>query len=94
MAIPTRAELDGLIRNRLADDPGFHDALLADPRAAVAELVGIPIPGGVTIEAHEESLSHLHLVIPAKASTGEIADEELELVAGGACWTNCGDYGP
>lgn len=38
MAFPTRAELDNLIRDRLASDPAFRDALLADPRAAIAHL--------------------------------------------------------
>ena len=94
MAIPTRAELDGLIHNRLATDPGFRDALLADPRAAVSKLMGIPIPNSVAIDVHEESLSHVHLVVPAKASTGELADNELEQVAGGVCWRNCSDMGP
>ncbi len=88
MAIPTRAELDGLIHNRLAADPGFRDALLADPRAAVAGLLSVKLPDFVTVEVHEESLSHVHLVVPAKAAAGEIADEDLEMVAGGACWSD------
>ena len=97
MAIPTRAELDCLIRDRLAADPGFRDALLADPRAAVSELVGIPIPNGVIIEVHEESLSHVHLVITAQTSAGEISDNDLERVAGGGgttCWFNFDERGP
>ena len=91
MAIPTRAELDGLIHNRLATDPGFRDALLADPRTAVAGLLGVKLPDFVTFEVHEESLTHVHLVIPDQTSSGEISDQDLELVAGGVnCWDNCG----
>ena len=91
MAIPTRAELDGLIHNRLATDPGFRDALLADPRTAVAGLLGVKLPDFVTFEVHEESLTHVHLVIPAQTSSGVISDQDLEMVAGGgACWDNCG----
>ena len=89
MAIPTRAELDALIHNRLADDPGFRDALLANPRAAVSEMVGIPLPEIVAVDVHEESLTHVHLVIPAQTSAGEISDKDLELVAGGGiCWVD------
>jgi hypothetical protein len=89
MVIPTRAELDGLIRNRLAEDPSFRDALLTDPRAAVSDLVGVNIPEAVTIDAHEETLSHLHIVLPAAAAPGDIADDQLEMVAGGTCWDHC-----
>lgn len=90
MAFPTRAELDNLIRERLATDPGFHETLLADPRAAVSALIGITLPDFVTVEVHEESLSHVHLVIPAQKSAEEIGNEDLELVAGGGlCWADC-----
>jgi hypothetical protein len=92
MAIPTRAELDGLIRNRLAEDPSFRDALLDNPRDALSGLVGVPIPETVTIDTHEESLAHLHIVVPATVATGEIADDQHEMVAGGVCWANSGDY--
>lgn len=94
MAIPTRAELDALIHNRLAADSDFRKALLANPRAAVSELIGIPLPEIVTVDVHEESLTHVHLVIPSEASAGEIADDDLELVAGGYCWGNCSEVPP
>ena len=95
MAIPTRAELDSLIHNHLATDPGFRDVLLADPRTAVAGLLGVKLPDFVTVEVHEESLSHVHLVIPAQTSAGEICDKDLELVAGGAaCWSDSCTSGP
>lgn len=89
MAIPTRAELDALVRDRLASDPDFRAALLADPRATLSELVGITIPDAVTVTVHEESLTDIHLVLPApRALGGEIAEDDLELVAGGVCWVD------
>lgn len=95
MGVPTRIELDQLIRDRLAADPDFRATLLADPRAAVATLIGMKLPDLVTVEVHEETLTHIHLVIAATPTRGEIADEDLELVAGGgACWDNCGCTGP
>lgn len=91
MAIPTRAELDTMIRERLADDPGFRDVLLADPRAAVSSLVGVDLPDLVTVSVHEESLTNIHVVLPAARGAGELAEDDLELVAGGGnCWDNCG----
>lgn len=95
MSIPTRAELDGMIRERLASDPEFRAALIADPRAAVSALVGIDLPDVVTVTVHEESLTDLHLVLPAVPSGAELSDRDLELVSGGAaCWSDSCTSGP
>ncbi len=91
MAVLTRTELDSLIRERLAADPDFRKNLKENPRATVQGLISIPLPEAVTIEVHEETLAHLHLVIPAAGTGGELTDDALELVAGGTdiCWGNC-----
>ena len=83
MAVTSRAEFDQMINDRLATDPAFADALVADPRAAISELVGSEIPADLVIDVHRESLSHLHIVIPIMNTTGELADDDLDLVAGG-----------
>lgn len=93
MGIPTRAEVDALVRDRLAADPEFRARLMADPRAALSELVGMDIPDAVSIEVHEESLTAIHLVVPP-AFGEELSDDDLEAVAGGVCWANCSDFGP
>lgn len=85
MSIPTRAEIDDLITARLAADPAFREALLADPRAALSAAAGVEIPDSVTITVHEESLTDVHIVVPAG---DRIAEDDLELVAGGLCWDN------
>jgi hypothetical protein len=86
MAVPTRAELDALVRERLAADSDFRARLLADPRGALSELADSEIPEFISVTIHEESLTDVHLVIPA-ATGDEIAEDDLELVAGGAvCW--------
>lgn len=95
MAIPTRAELDALLRDRLASDPDFRAALLADPRAAISGLVGMDIPDVVTVNVHEESLTDIHVVLPSPArASGEISEDDLELVAGGLCWADSCTSGP
>jgi hypothetical protein len=94
MAVPTRAELDALVRERLAADPEFRARLLADPRGTLSELAGAEVPEFIEVTVHEESLSAVHIVIPA-ATGDEIAEEDLELVAGGAvCWTDSCTSGP
>ena len=99
MAVVSRAELDQLISDRQSADPAFADSLVADPRAAISELIGVELSSGFVIDVHRESLAHLHIVIPFMNTTGELADEDLELVAGGitghlACvGCSAGQYG-
>ena len=90
MSVPTRDQLDGLVRARLQEDPAFRDLLLSDPRAALGDLTGTEVPDFITVTVHEESLTDVHLVIPA-ALGEEVTEDDLELVAGGGnCWDNCG----
>ena len=85
MAIPTRSEVEAIIAERIAADPAFRDTLLADPRAVLSEIIGLNIPDNVQIDLHEESLTQIHLTIP---SSEALSDADLELVAGGVCWSN------
>ncbi len=83
MAVTSRAEFDQLISDRLATDPSFADALTANPHAAISELVGSELPAGLVIDVYRESLAHLHIVIPVMNTNDELADDDLDLVAGG-----------
>ena len=89
MAVPTRSEVEGMITERIAADPGFRDALLADPRSVLSELVGFDIPDTVQVVLHEESLTQIHLTIPASEN---LSDTDLELVAGAGWGINCCDF--
>jgi len=93
VAVPTRCEVEAIIAERIAADPAFRDTLLADPRAVLSEVIGFDIPDSVQVVLHEESLTQIHLTIPASPALG---DADLELVAGGswlgpaACGSACG----
>jgi len=62
-------------------DEDFKQKLLANP-AATLKAEGVEVPEGVTIKAVENTDKVFHLVIPA-APTGELTDEDLDVVSGG-----------
>ncbi len=79
-----RADLVGLITARADKDPEFLDWLRQDPRAALSNLTGIDIPDFVEIVVHQDSVSRVHVVLPADLATQELSEADLEAVAGGS----------
>ena len=80
-----RAVAEAKISAMVMDDPALREKLLADPRAALAELAGIEIDASVKVVVHEESADTFHLVIPP-ALPDELSEDQLEAVAGGAAF--------
>ena len=62
-------------------DKEFRDRLLADPKAAIGDELGLAVPESLSIEVHEESPETAHLVLPPD---GNLSEGELGKVAGGA----------
>lgn len=56
---------------RAVMDEAFRARLLADPKAAIRDELGLEIPDGFTIEIHEEAGDTGHLVLPPAAALGE-----------------------
>ena len=58
----------GTMRERLIEkataDETFRARLLADPKDAVQDELGVQVPDGFTIEVHEEAADTGHLVLP------------------------------
>ncbi|MGF1470890.1 MAG: NHLP leader peptide family RiPP precursor [Rubrobacteraceae bacterium] len=77
---------------RSMEDEELRQKLLSDPKAAIEQEVGARLPDGVEIRAVEETPETIYLVLPPKPEVasegGELSDEELEAVAGGAWFTN------
>lgn len=62
-------------------DPAFKAKLLADPRAALAE-VGIITPEKLNFKVVENTDDLVHLILPPPPSD-ELSEESLALVSGG-----------
>jgi hypothetical protein len=85
--INQRDDLQSEIIAKAWKDDKFKQELLSNPKAVFSREYGIDIPDNVQINVVEENASTVYLVIPVKPSlddSRELAEEELELVAGGA----------
>ena len=85
-----RAEMKRRLIERSLEDESFRRRLLEDPKGAVEQELGTPVPEEVQIRAVEETSDTIYLVLPPGTSPvgrgGEIPDRELEAVAGGDPW--------
>jgi hypothetical protein len=66
-----RAEMERRLIERSLEDESFRERLLADPRAAVEQELGVGLPEEVRVVA-----------VDGAGEGGEISEEELEVVAG------------
>lgn len=69
------------IVEKAVEDEAFRARLLADPKAAIEEELGVTLPPGLAVEVHEEGADTAHLVLPPPR--GALSDEQLARVAGG-----------
>jgi hypothetical protein len=93
------ADVQRSVIDRAETDPVFHAHLLQDPKAAIEEQFGIPLPADIRIRVVEEQPGEVVLVLPAQ-STGsgeQLSEADLEQVAGGLETFMCswipGDHG-
>ena len=52
---------------RAWSDETFKQRLLSDPQAVLAE-AGVPVPPNVTLQMHEATPTHVHLILPPPPS--------------------------
>ncbi|MBI1297263.1 NHLP leader peptide family natural product precursor [bacterium] len=88
----SRQELESRLVEQAQRDPAFRRRLLDDPKAAVAEFLGMDLPQGMTITVLEEQPGHHILVLPPTLPNLDalldldalpLDDLELSLVGGG-----------
>ncbi len=81
-----RRQAEAWIVAKAQNDESFKRQLLDDPRAVVSAELGIELPQDYKITVFEETAKNICLVVPAYSApleAGELADEQLEAVAGG-----------
>ena len=100
MADPrTRREFELQLIEKAWKDDTFRQALVKDPQGAVERELGAKLPAGLQVKVLAETPDTFYLVLPAnpdRAPAGQLTDQQLEAVAGGA-WsgggTECGTCG-
>ncbi|MCY4557899.1 MAG: NHLP leader peptide family RiPP precursor [Chloroflexi bacterium] len=90
MATPTLSEMRDRVIARSAEDAGFRDRLIADPKTVVWEEFGAFIPEGFDVQVHEDSATTAHFILPPPS---RLTEADLAMVAG-ADWRTGGEGGP
>lgn len=84
----TRKELEQEIIVKAWKDEEFKKHLLGDSRETLAQEIGIDIPENIQVKVLEETPNTIYFVLPMKPSgietEGELSEEALESLAGGA----------
>jgi hypothetical protein len=81
-----RTEIETQIIEQAWKDPAFREALRRDPRAALAEAFGAPLPPGINVTVLEETPTERYLVLPPRPlelADLQVGDAELALAGGG-----------
>ena len=76
-------EMRDHIVGKATDDAEFRARLVADPKEVLTEEFGVELPDDFALSVHEDSSTHVHLVLPP---TGQLDPAALRQVSGGSCW--------
>jgi hypothetical protein len=76
---------------RAWSDENFKKRLMSNPKSALQEM-GITAPAGMEVKVVENTNNMVHLPLYAKPASGELAEEDLLQVAGGAASTCSASY--
>ena len=85
------AEMRDHIIGKAAEDAAFRTRLVADPKAALNEEFGVSLPDSFAISVHEDSSTHVNLVLPPTEKLDPAVLEEIsggEPHGGSDCWVH------
>ncbi len=80
LSTKTHEELRAELIEKATEDEQFRAHLIAEPKAAIQEVLGIELPESMSVTVHEDSPTSAHLVLPPQA---RLTDEDLAQVAAG-----------
>ncbi len=80
----TRGEMQDLLAKFSAENPTYRSALLKDPKGVVSKQFNITLPANLSVKVVQESADAIYVILPHVVAAGaELADIDLEMVAGG-----------
>jgi hypothetical protein len=80
----TRNEVEEVIIKQAISNKGYRALLIANPRDMVERQIGQKLPENVQVELVQEAANKIVLRLPHVVAEGDqLADEDLEQVAGG-----------
>ena len=71
------AEMRDHIIGKAAEDAAFRTRLVADPKGILTEEFGVSLPDSFAISVHEDSSTHVNLVLPPNS---ELDAKELKAI--------------
>ena len=93
--VQSRKEAETVLLTKAAQDPGFRKQLIDSPKDVITRELGLVLPPDVKVHVLEESAKELYLVLPPRPpSKGELADADLDQVAGGMAVASAKDHAP
>src|SRR5262249_10566276 len=80
----TSETLQEQIVARAMKDPSFHQALMSNPRAVLAQEYQVHLPDHLAVRVLEDAPNTFTLVLPAQEeAVVELTDADLQVVSGG-----------
>ena len=80
-----RQVVESWIVAKVRADPSFRKALVSQPKQTLQDALGLEFPAAVSIHVHEETDTHLHIVLPVSIITSEeLSDDIMATVVGGS----------
>jgi hypothetical protein len=91
-----RRHWEDVLQQMAREDDSFREALKSDPKKAIEDKIGAPLPGHIEVNVVEETPTSVYVVLPmdsageAEAMRLDAENTDFEPVADGGSWSTCG----
>ncbi len=90
MQVESRGALQDVISENAVTNSEYREALLRDPKSILQKHLGRDLPDWLNVEVVEEKSNTVYVIAPHIPSD-ELADDDLEAIAGGKGGTKMDD---